>query len=448
MDIRKEMKVESVKEEKGRITVITTGARYILDKSKEKGEILCYQLLNKERLIATVGFDHSFSTLSVEKKDENTCVLHQVVGSGGGYTRLQINSDSLLDVYSLNELNITIQGNFLPDYSAQKNGHILLIDETGGVGFYPYQGLRNIEFTNFTSQEWEINYSLDKSFRFLVSVFPPRRFNYAQSFEERVVHHGCLGHWPPSPLTNEMIEEARKYANVLVLHDELIWHGKLTRAGKPRKTVEDLYEDASFCTFDYVPVDEKDLVRIIKKAHSLGMKVIPYMSPFYSMAKGEDFLEQVKGVLEKYDFNGIYFDGISTDILYSYKMVRDARKLLGDKILYVHCTVDPLISRNIYCPFIDTYADYIMRAEGVANASDKYLRYVISGYNISNSIGYVCYYILPVDYMRKIIDKVLAFNARFYLGSPETERERLLKKEYFPKLKKRSKNTKGWRRDD
>ncbi len=36
--------------------------------------------------------------------------------------------------------------------------------------------------------------------------------------------------------------------------------------------------------------------------------------------------------------------------------------------------------------------------------------------------------------MRKLIDDALAVKARFYLGLPETEREVLLKKEYFPRL--------------
>ena len=36
--------------------------------------------------------------------------------------------------------------------------------------------------------------------------------------------------------------------------------------------------------------------------------------------------------------------------------------------------------------------------------------------------------------MRWLIDPALAVKTRFYLGLPETEREVLLKEEYFPKL--------------
>ena len=336
---------------------------------------------------------------------------------------------------------MTFHGNFIPDYSALKNGNILLIDETGGIGLYPYRGLRNTEMTNFSRKEWKVDYVLDPFGRILVSVFPPRRFNHTQALEERIVHHGIpdapeiiKGELPlPSPFpSGDEIEASKKYASVLVLH-ERIWKGK--RDG-PLKTIQDVLEDSAYASFDYVPRDRKELIRVIKKARSLGMKVLPYMSPFYSLAKGKDFLDRVEAVLTEYRVDGVYLDGISADVLYSYQMIRDLRALLKDKVIYYHCTNTPLLSPNIYCPFIDAYADYILRAENIASFDDKYLRYVVSGYNISNSIGHVCYSTYPLDFISKLASKILAVNARFYLGSPETERERVLKKEYFPKLEK------------
>jgi hypothetical protein len=438
MNVLKEMKIVRVREEENQIIVTTTGAKYVIDKSGEMGKISCFQQLNKKRLTATIDFNYSFSTLSVERQDDCTCVLHQELRKGQClYLKLQINSDSLLDIYSCGELNLTISSDFLPHYRAEKNGNILLIDSDGGVGIYPYQGLRNAEFVTSNGEALRINYTMNDYCRLFISIFPPRKFNYTQSYEERVVHHGRIGPWvvPPFP-TDKMLEEAGRYANVLVLH-EGIWQGKLTRKGKTIETVEDTYSEASFACFDYLPLNERELVRVVKKAHSLGMKVIPYMSPFFSMAKGRDFLDRVENIITKYDMDGVYFDGISADILDSYKIIRDARSLLGDKILYVHCTDDPLMSRNIYCPFIDTYADYILRAEHDTYLTDNYFRYVISGYNISNAIGYICYYDFPMDFIRKTIDKILAVNARFYLGLPETEREKLLKEEYFSRLEER-----------
>ena len=93
----------------------------------------------------------------------------------------------------------------------------------------------------------------------------------------------------------------------------------------------------------------------------------------------------------------------------------------------------------------------------------NYLRYTISGHNISNSIGYVCNYDYPPSFTETIIDQVLEANARlpYWTGwwtsgrhlikerSPEekTEEEiqKIMKEKYFPKLQalqeKRMKNT-------
>ncbi|MDO9528962.1 MAG: hypothetical protein Q7J27_07380 [Syntrophales bacterium] len=438
MNILNEMKIESVKEEKGKVTVITTGAKYVIHKFGENGRIFCYQLINKERLIAVVDFNYSFSTLSLERKDETTCVFQQQLRAGmrdASYLRLQINSDSLLDIYCLGELKLSFSGHFLPDYSAMKDGNILLIDKMGGIGVYPYQGLRNMEkVVDFSYKEWKIYYTLNSYCRFFLSIFPPRRFNYKQSFEDRIAHHGSIAPEALQPFpSNREIEDAAKYTNIMVLHAS-IWQGNFTRSNRPVKTPEDCYANASCSCFDYLPVNEQELVRVIRKAHSLGMRIIPYMSPFYSTARGKDFLDRVNDVLNKYNFDGVYYDGSSADMLCAYQLIRDTRALLKDKILYFHCTSDPLMSTNIFCPFINTYADYVLRAEHITDFNDTYLRYVISGFNISNTINYVCYFDYPSSFIRKLVDKVLAVNARFYLGMPETGKERLLKKVYFPKL--------------
>lgn len=434
MNTQKEMKIKKVNEAKDKISILTTGAEYVIDKSGKSSTISCYQGLGKKRLVAIVDFNRSLPTLSVERTDDSMCVLHQNIGGdkgGGAYLRLQINGDSLLEIYSCVELALSFTGNFQADYNVQKNGHVLLIDETGGIGIYPYQGLNHIEFTNCTQRKWKIRYGLNAYCQLFLSVFPSRPFNYVQAFEEKIVHHST---WPQIHPIDKMIEKANKYANILVLHDG-IWRGKYDRAGKLLENINDIYENSAYCCFDYVAVNEKELTRVVKKSHSLGMKVIPYMSPFYSMAKGDDFLFRVKHVLEKYGFDGVYYDGISMDILYSYQMIKKTRELLKDKILYVHLTSDPL-SENIYCPFIDTYADYILRAEHITGFDDKYLRYVLSGYNISNTIGYICYYDYPLYFIKKIIAKALRVNARFSLGMPETEREKVLQEYYFPKLEK------------
>ena len=116
MDVRKQMKIESVTETPQEITVVTTGAKYVFDKSKEKGRILCHQELNQKRLLATVELSWSLSSLSIEHQDEASCVLNQMRGATScGYLRAQINSDSLLELCWLGEMMVVCLGDFRPE---------------------------------------------------------------------------------------------------------------------------------------------------------------------------------------------------------------------------------------------------------------------------------------------------------------------------------------------
>ena len=137
----------------------------------------------------------------------------------------------------------------------------------------------------------------------------------------------------------------------------------------------------------------EEFIRVRDEAHKRGMKVVVYLSPYYSTAP--DIFAEMQRVLNEYKVDGLYFDGISMDFRKSYAVIRRAREILGDnRILYVHCSSDPLYDGRIYCPFIDTYADYILRGEpGVWGLKlDDFLRWTLSGYNISNAVGYWCYY--------------------------------------------------------
>jgi hypothetical protein len=148
-----------------------------------------------------------------------------------------------------------------------------------------------------------------------------------------------------------------------------------------------------FAAAKHVPLDMKGFIRVRDEAHQNGMKVVVYLSPYYSTAP--DIYAEMRRVLNEYKLDGLYFDGISMDFRKSYAVARRAREILGDnRILYVHCSSDPLDDGRIYCPFIDTYADYILRGEpGVWGLKlDDFLRWTLSGYHISNAVGYWCYY--------------------------------------------------------
>ena len=435
MDVRQAMQLRRVVTEDERIVIETTGARYVVHKMAEHGEIECWQLLNGERLLARLRLSVPLADLTVEGQDAEKCVLNTVpFVRSCAFVRLQINRDSLLDISSTVPLTVSADSAVPPEYFATRNGHLIGIDRTGGIGLYSPRGLSDAGTCQCTGQGWQASFELARNGRFLVSVFPPRPFDAEQYYGTNIMHHGTIGPWvvPPFP-TADMLEAGSRQANVLVLHEGL-WQGKLTRAGKQIESVADIYADAAYASYDFPPVDDDELRRTVDTAHKLGMKVIPYMSPFYSSAKGLDFQEKARHALRVYGLDGLYFDGVSFDVLESYATIRAAREIVGDGMLYVHCTSDP-IGRNVFCPFIDTYADAILRAEHGTALSEPALRYTISGRNVSNAVGYLCYYDYPYGALRDVIAAALELKFKFYLGSPRTEREELLVDEYFPRLR-------------
>lgn len=450
MDTRKRLRFTSIQQTERAITVETTGARYVFEKttegSRRGGRILCTQRINGERQVAQIDCSVPFERLTLESTDAAECddALHAPVvlnaipfDSSCQFLRVEVHRDSLLWIEATVPVNLTVSTDLVPEYQADTQGHLLLIDGRGGIGAYPHRGLQNRELVRSggpDSADWTVRYQLDGNGRFLFSVFPPRDFDLDQYYNECIVHHGTIQPWVVDPFpTDAMIEAARAHTSVLVLHEGL-WRGKLTREGKPLETVKDLYSEGAYATYDMEPYDEAELVRTVRTAHRLDMKVLPYISPFYASARGRVYWDKVTTRLAQYEMDGLYFDGVSHDIVETWEFMKTARNVVGDGCLYVHCTSDP-IGRHVFCPFIDTHADYILRAEHATALTDPYLKYVIAGHNVSNAIGHLCYYDFPVDTLRDTIEKALEYRFRFYLGSPQTELERVLLANYFPRLK-------------
>ena len=212
-----------------------------------------------------------------------------------------------------------------------------------------------------------------------LSVFPPREPNPKRE-AEHIAHEGA----PKLPYPSEkLIRSAARYCDVLVVHS-YYWPG----GDRPPWYIP-----------TFRPKDRAKFDQLRETAHRHGMKLVPYFSPYYykstkTIAR-DDFVEEMKYALEELKVDGFYFDGISMDFRESYRIIRQARKLLGpDRVLHVHCSSDPLRSRRVYCPFIDTYADSILRGESGREGLplDDFLRYTLSGRNISNAVGYWCYY--------------------------------------------------------
>jgi hypothetical protein len=75
-------------------------------------------------------------------------------------------------------------------------------------------------------------------------------------------------------------------------------------------------------------------------------------------------------------------------------MIREAREILGDRVLYLHSSTEPFGTCRVYLPFVYAYADYVLSGEAGRDGLEReeFLRYTVSGYQISNTVGLWCYY--------------------------------------------------------
>ncbi len=468
------MRIEKVQTGPGRTVVETTGAIYTVIHTNP-GKIQAVQKINGPRQVFEMVFQASFEKMSLNYQDEEECDLYNPHMDFG--FNIRVFADSLLWIRTPMDVRVKTSGTWMPEYSYAEAGNMLFLDKIGGCSqhilpsAHPYgsETTKPEPGISFNAKGWEIRYILPCARMVLACVAPPRPFNQAQACHDRIVHHNTAfkksdGAWCPYP-SDDSIRKFAKVGNILTLH---LWcKGAGPMKGMEVKSREDMYgQSAYWASRQYEPFDEKELRRVIKTAHDCGMRVLPYNSPLFFPGTNSEYLKELQRELDTYEFDGIYFDGISEDILENYETMKGTRKILGpDRLLYVH--IPSVIQgssygegKYVYCPFIDTYADFLLRAEHIDTFDDAVLRYTISGYNISNAIGFACNYDYNLEFNRELIKRVLDYHVRvpywagwdIYLTDrgralgvkypPEAEVHKIMAKNYFPALDRLAKKGK------
>ena len=349
------------------IVVVTTGAELLFGKD---GVVRCFQRIPVRRELTRLTLPAGAMPLKLGDVGDFAC---NISGNGIGLT---VQGDSLMILRTPKGTKLSFEGLFKPAYRADKEGKWLFIDPKGGFGVYPV-GAQKTSAPELSDKSWSVRYDLKRSEEIWVSIFPPRPFNWKRSFES-LAHEG--GRKPLEKYaypSNELIRDVARFCKVFAVHSYIFPGG----------------DKAPWLIPAFVPSDMKEFARVRDEVHGAGMKLIPYFSPYYY--RGPDFPAEIRRALDEHKVDGLYFDGVSMDFRKSYQLTRKAREMLGDdRLLYVHCSSDPLGSKTIYCPFIDTYSDYILRGEAGRGGQslDAFLRYIVSGYNISNAVGVWCYY--------------------------------------------------------
>ncbi len=406
------MVVEAAEMEGDSIRVRTTGATIEIDTSS--GDIRFGQRIGHERPVAVLRLGRAL---------EGALMTHR----GPGFARvtfrepamaIRINGDSLCMLHVEKPLSIAVERKIdVAWHSSYQNNH-LMADEWGGFGLYCSERELDDRFDPYLPTVATVPLPSDAVL--WLGVCPPKPYDWKRSLADNVVWHWTRGDAYPA---DDVLQSWKPHGNIVLLQSEV-----------------KLWKDWNL---DFVPREGvEEFARVRRTLHDMGMRFIVYTSPYYFLRgtaleprafnsfegfkswppgtpTGENmglFLPAIRRVMSEYKPDGLYFDGQYThNPAALYALARSAREIVGeDGILEWHST-HALGSKECYLPHADAYVDFVLRGEGRGGryADFDYMRFFVSGYNVSNSIGVVCNN-GPPGLTRELAKSAVEANARFH----------------------------------
>ena len=383
------MAVESATQYGDRVHITTTGAEVTC---LPGGTVQFYQRIGHRRRVVA---------LSLGRGMEGLRLTH----SGPGFARIvmqrpratiRINGDSLFLLHAHEALTVRVRSAIDTAWSDSYGSNHLVVDEWGGFGLYCSELSGDDRFSPYGDIVAE--YALPADAVLGVGVCPPKPYDWERSLASNVVWH-----WSPEVAypPDEVLRSWRDFGDVFLLQSAVM-----------------AWKDWNL---DFIPrFGGQQFSRVRETVHGLGARFIVYTSPFYFLkdtgleehafnsfdgftgwpcvgtGTGENidlFMAAIGRVMKEHRPDGLYFDAqyyLNPAALYV--LARRSRELLGDEgILEWHSTGAMGFSR-CYFPQADAYADLILRGEDQTQyySDFRYLRFFVSGYNISNSIGVLC----------------------------------------------------------
>ena len=366
--------------------VVTPGMDVALDGD---GVLRVRQRIGMEREVLSLALDAHFAPWRIAEKTPFRCVL-----AGNGLT-ITVQGDSVLVFAPQQHMKLAFQGHFAPKYNEEARGNRLLLDEDGGCGFFGIP-MRPTELNDDAGAPWTLGCHLARWDELWVSVCPPRAEDEGR-LSQSISHDIMYDLYKDADLVErypftKTIEDTARHCQILCVHEE-VWRDAPDWVGDPPGGA---YEHPKPWETDrHVPFDAAEFARMLEDAHRHGMELVPYCSPYYCSAP--DLFGEMQRVVDEYQVDGLYFDGWCghrDDFRPAYHMIRRARELLGDRILYLHSSNEPFQSVRVYPPFVFSYADFCLRGEADRGGLDLdfFLRYAVSGHQISNTVGMWCHY--------------------------------------------------------
>jgi len=387
--------------------VLTTGAEYVFG---DGGTISARQRIGAERPVVSVNSAQPFGELTVTRHDEDVCVIE------GDRLAFGVQGDSLIALVTNRELDLTVTSAIGAKHLATQGPHLLAIDPNGGCVIahdfskqYMTPGCDLTDLPDETARpDWGFKYHVGERERVGLAVFPPRKYDFETAFEKRLVN--VMGLIP-----DEHIRYYARYCRVLMHFD----------AGKLYDECREPVEGRG----PYVFLDPEAMRHSMQTCRDLGMQVMCYSNTQAEgrLWYGEDtdaYFDHLRSVTDEYDLDGWYFDGVFTadNWAEAYSFIRRVREMVGPEgLIYPHCTLNPPLTRDdLYMPFIDAYATWLLRGEGQAirGVNDPYMRYIINSHRISNAIPTLKWDKMEDARQHDIFRAMLSFHGRFRWAYP------------------------------
>jgi len=406
------MSVESAVESEGAIHVTTTGAVFHFNTAR--GTVTVSQRIGHTRPLAVLRLDGPLERVRIAQKTDGFALIEIAKPN----VTIRVNCDSLLMLHAHEPVNANVGRKILPAWHASEKTYHLIADEWGAFGLYCSNNTLNDDFDVF--RETIATYQLPADTVLWLGACPPKPYNWEKSLKDHVVWHWSnINSYP----ADKDLRVWKNYGNIQLLQGEIMLWKNWQLGFEPRLGMAE-YE------------------RVRNTAHRNGMRLMIYTSPVFFL-KGtpkeplainewggnivsdctgmnmELFMDAVTGVVRDLKPDGLYYDGQYMESPAAlYALARRSRELLGDDgILEWHSTMAVGTGMTTcYLPHADAYANFILRGENQPElfSNRDYLRFFISCYNISNSIGVLCNNGKPEETTVKVVDDLLAVNGRLH----------------------------------
>ena len=378
------MGIESVRIQEGNFEILTPGVCVTL---QADGVLNIRQRIGTERKLLSCCLPAHLAPWRLARWTPFRCVLE------GNGLNLTIQGDSVLIFAPQQHLRFTFEGHFKPHYAQEVRGNRLLLDPSGGCGFFGIPP-RVTEVENLSQECWKLTAHLARFDELWVSICPPRPLD-REKFYQSIAHEGGSRDENGYP-SNEIIRSAARHCQIFTVHERWAADAPDWVENPPPGLGGGNYTHPKPWETDHpVPDNADEFARLRDEVRRSGMKFVVYFSPYFCSAP--DLFGEMKRVLDEYQVDGLYFDGWygkRDDFRAGYHLMRRARAILGDRILYLHSSNEPFDTCRVYLPFVYAYADFLLSGEDNRYGLDlnEFLRYTVSGHQISNSVGMWCYY--------------------------------------------------------